>query len=105
MLTHKQVVVNLEQIGKRLQVHAQDVVCSWLPLFHDMGLVGCFLFTMRWQLHGVFMTPYRFLRRPVDWLSAISNYGGTLSPAPNFAYALTTRRVRESDLAELDLTT
>jgi acyl-CoA synthetase (AMP-forming)/AMP-acid ligase II len=70
-----------------------------------MGLIGCFLFVLYWQLHGVFMTPYRFIRRPVTWLKAISDYGGTLSPAPNFAYGLVERRSTEQELAQLDLFT
>jgi acyl-CoA synthetase (AMP-forming)/AMP-acid ligase II len=68
-----------------------------------MGLVGCFIFTLYWQLHGVFMTPYHFLRRPGSWLKAISEFGGTLSPAPNFAYALAARRTTEKEAAALDL--
>lgn len=102
-LTHTNVLSNLEQIGQHLQVNEEDVVVSWLPLFHDMGLIGCFLFVLYWQLPGVFMAPYQFLRRPVSWLQAITTYKGTLSPAPNFAYALTADRTPDSALAELDL--
>lgn len=104
-LTHSNILANLEQIGRRLQVTKEDVVVCWLPLFHDMGLVGCFLFTLYWQLSGLFMTPHRFLRRPATWLKAISDYGGTLSPAPAYAYALTARRLTEEELARLDLST
>ncbi len=96
-LTHRNILANIQQIGWRLQVVGDDVVVSWLPLFHDMGLIGCFLFSLTWQLHGVFMTPYRFLRRPGTWLKAISDHGGTLSPAPNFAYALCTAGHRSGD--------
>ncbi len=102
-LTHANVLSNLEQIGQSLQVNQNDVVVSWLPLFHDMGLIGCFLFVLYWQLPGVFMTPYSFLRRPVNWLKAITTYKGTLSPAPNFAYALAAARTPDSTLPELDL--
>lgn len=104
-LTHSNILANLQQIGQHLQVVDEDVVVCWLPLFHDMGLIGCFLFVLYWQLHGVFMTPYRFIRRPATWLKAISDYGGTLSPAPNFAYALATRRTTAEELALLDLST
>jgi len=104
-LTHHNVLANLWQIGQRLQVVDDDVVVCWLPLFHDMGLIGCFLFVLYWQLHGVFMAPYRFIRRPITWLKAISDYGGTLSLAPNFAYALVERRVTEQELTQLDLST
>lgn len=79
------------------------MVVSWLPLYHDMGLIGCLLFTLCWGLRGVFMSPQRFIRRPASWLRAISAYRGTLSPAPNFAYALAARRLTERDLEGLDL--
>lgn len=76
---------------------------SWLPLFHDMGLIGCFLFTAYWQLNGVFMLPDHFIRRPANWLQAITNHRGTLCPAPNFAFALALERVTEAERAKLDL--
>jgi fatty-acyl-CoA synthase len=103
LLTHQNVLANLQQIGQRIRMHGEDVVVCWLPLFHDMGLIGCFLITLYWKLHGVFMSPYRFLRRPVEWLRTISHYGGTLSPAPNFAFALAARRISDKDLEGLDL--
>lgn len=103
-LTHRNVLSNLEQIGRRLRVNMeQDVHVCWLPLFHDMGLIGGPLFTTYWQLPGVFMDPARFLRDPAHWLRAISDYRGTLSPSPSFAYALATQRTPDSDLAALDL--
>jgi acyl-CoA synthetase (AMP-forming)/AMP-acid ligase II len=102
VLRHRNVLANLEQIGRRLKV-GEDVVVSWLPLFHDMGLVGCFLFSLYWQLKGVFLPSSTFLKRPVSWLRAISDYRGTLSPAPNFSYALAASRTKENDVAELNL--
>jgi fatty-acyl-CoA synthase len=104
MLSHANIVANMRQIGERLLV-GDDVTVCWLPLFHDMGLIGCFLLVLYWQLQGVFMAPYRFLRRPITWLKAISDYGGTLSPAPNFAYALAAQRVSERELEGLNLST
>jgi fatty-acyl-CoA synthase len=104
-LSHSNVLANLQQIGQRLEIVADDVEVCWLPLFHDMGLIGCFLLVLYWQLHGVFMTPYRFIRRPLTWLKAISDYGGTISPAPNFAFALVERRVTAQELINLDLST
>lgn len=102
-LTHANLLANVGQIGDRLRVAADDVVVSWLPLYHDMGLIGCFLFTLCWGLRGVLMAPARFMRRPASWLRAISAYGGTLSPAPNFAYALAAGRVAGRDLEGLEL--
>ncbi|MEZ4865655.1 MAG: fatty acyl-AMP ligase [Caldilineaceae bacterium] len=103
-LTHRNVLANLAQIGERLQGNGRDVVVCWLPLYHDMGLIGCFLFVLYWQMQGVFFSPIRFLRDPGLWLAAISHYRGTLSPAPNFAFALTNKRISDATLATLELT-
>ncbi len=103
MIRHRNALANLAQIAAALKIREDDVVVSWLPLFHDMGLVGCFLFTLYNHLKGVFLKPEHFLRRPENWLKAISTYGGTLSPAPNFAYALAAFKTRPETLETLDL--
>ncbi len=104
MLTQHNILSNLDQIGRRLRAdQGGDVVVCWLPLFHDMGLIGCFLFSAYWRLRGVLMDPMRFLRDPANWLRAISDYRGTLSPAPNFAYALAAERAPAAALDGLDL--
>jgi acyl-CoA synthetase (AMP-forming)/AMP-acid ligase II len=104
LLTHHNILSNLEQIGRRLRIDPTvDVMVSWLPLFHDMGLIGGFLLPMYWRIRGVMMDPFRFLRDPANWLRAISAHRGTISPAPNFAYALTTQRTADGVLADLDL--
>lgn len=64
----------------------QDVAVSWLPMFHDMGLIGCLLMPLCHRLRVHFMTPAAFVMRPHRWLKLISDVGGTISPAPNFAY-------------------
>ena len=102
-LSHTNLLANLEQIGRALRFTEHDVLVGWLPLFHDMGLIGCFLMTAYWQFTGVLMSPYRFLRNPLSFLQAISTYRGTSSGNPTFAYALLTKRVRDADLASLDL--
>ena len=94
---------NLEQIGHRLRIDETDVKVGWLPLYHDMGLVGCFFLALYWSIPGIFLTPFQFLRDPRSWLQAISTYKGTLSPAPNFAYALTYKRVSDDNLVGLNL--
>ena len=94
---------NLEQIGQRLRIDETDVKVGWLPLYHDMGLVGCFFLALYWSIPGIFLTPFQFLRDPRSWLQAISTYKGTLSPAPNFAYALTYKRVSDDNLVGLNL--
>lgn len=82
---------------------SEDVACSWLPLYHDMGLVGMALGSLYVGAEAVVMTPDAFVRRPVEWLRAISKYQATVSFAPNFAYDLAVRRVKDSDLVTLDL--
>jgi fatty-acyl-CoA synthase len=103
MVTHANLVANLHQIGRALHVGRRDVVVSWLPLHHDMGLIGCVLLSIYCDMRGVFLSPSGFLRRPADWPRAISRYRGTISPAPNFAYRYLTARAREADMDGLDL--
>ncbi|MCA9918414.1 MAG: AMP-binding protein, partial [Anaerolineales bacterium] len=102
-LTHLNVLANLHQSEDRLQASPNDVTVSWLPLFHDMGLIGCFLFVTYCQMKGVLIPPANFIRRPVRWLQAFTDHKGSLSPAPNFAYALALRRVSAAEQASLDL--
>lgn len=80
-----------------------SVVVSWLPLYHDMGLIGKILQPMYQGTHCVFMSPLHFLQKPLRWLQAISKYGGTTSCAPNFAYDLCVRKVKPEQKKELDL--
>lgn len=105
MLSHRNLLSNLEQLKQGLQADERDVIVSWLPLFHDMGLIGCFLLSIYQQGRCVLMTPSQFLKRPFRWLKAISEYGGTLSPAPNFAYAYCCTRIKKNQIADLDLST
>ncbi|MEM7587527.1 MAG: fatty acyl-AMP ligase [Acidobacteriota bacterium] len=104
-LTHRNLIANVHAIGEAIQVRREDVVISWLPLYHDMGLIGCWLFSLCHGLEMVCFSPLDFLRRPKRWLEAMGTYRGSLSPAPNFAYELCLRRVRDRDLADLDLST
>lgn len=103
MLTHGNLLSNLEQICHGTVAQDNDCVVAWLPFYHDMGLIGCFLYTVYRGIRGVFMTPSHFLRRPLMWLKAIEEYKGTLSPAPNFAYAYCCVRISKDKIAELDL--
>jgi fatty-acyl-CoA synthase len=82
-----------------------DKWVTWLPLYHDFGLIGCLLTPMYMQIPIVMMAPDIFIVRPYLWLRAISRYGGTLTGAPNFAYELCMRRISELELAELELHT
>ena len=103
MLTHTQLLANIRAVGAAAEATAKDVFVSWLPLYHDMGLIGAWLGSLYFGCLLVLMTPTRFLTRPSSWLRAIHQYGGTLSASPNFGYELCTRRVTDAELAELDL--
>ena len=102
-ITHQNLLANLFHIGWASGVEADDVVVSWLPLFHDMGLVGCLLYSLYWNLELVLLPPAAFLSRPRRWLQALSDHGGSLSPAPAFAYPYLARRLRGKGLSGLDL--
>ncbi len=82
---------------------AEDTAVSWLPLYHDMGLVGIVFGALFMGVPVVLLTPQAFVKRPIDWLRAVTKYRGTISYAPTFAYDLCVRRVKERDLDDLDL--
>ncbi|HEY0682207.1 MAG TPA: AMP-binding protein [Steroidobacter sp.] len=105
VLSHANVLSNLEALGRALDIRRGDVFVSWLPLYHDMGLIGAWLGTLYFGLRLVVMSPLAFLSRPLRWLEAIQSHRGTLSAAPNFAYELCLRHVTDDELAGLDLST
>jgi acyl-CoA synthetase (AMP-forming)/AMP-acid ligase II len=76
---------------------------SWLPLYHDMGLIGCLLPAMLHDRELTLIGPELFVARPALWLRAISRYGASISPAPNFAYSLCVERIRDQDMEGVDL--
>ncbi len=102
-LTHANVLANIRAIGLALEVGPADKTISWLPLYHDMGLIGALLSAFVWQTPLVLMSPFAFMMRPSRWLTAISKHRGTLSVAPNFGYALAAKRVTPSEREGLDL--
>lgn len=103
LLTHRAVLNNLRAIRDGLGLEAGDVSVNWLPLYHDMGLVGAFLLPVLCGLPAVLIPTMDFLREPALWLWAIHRYRGTLSWAPNFGYSLAARRLPDRDLDGLDL--
>jgi acyl carrier protein len=103
MLTHANLLANLQAMGQVVQITSTDVFVSWLPLYHDMGLIGAWLGSLYYAYPLVLMSPLAFLARPVRWLWAIHKHRGTLSAGPNFAYDLCTRRIDDRDLEGLDL--
>jgi len=103
ILSHANLLANVRADGAGMGATPADVFVSWLPLYHDMGLIGAWLGSLYHGVRLVVMPPLSFLARPERWLWAIHRYGGTLSAAPNFAYELCLKRVRESDIDGLDL--
>lgn len=103
LLTHANLLANIRALEARLDVRADDVGVSWLPLYHDMGLIGAWLSLLYVGRPLVLMSPLTFLARPARWLQALHTHRGTLSAAPNFAYDLCTHRVGDDELEGLDL--
>lgn len=103
VLTHRNLLANIFADGNHIQANDQDVFVSWLPLYHDMGLIGAWLGSLYFAVPLVCMSPLTFLGRPQRWLWAIHRYRGTLSAAPNFAYELCITKVRDKDIEGLDL--
>jgi acyl-CoA synthetase (AMP-forming)/AMP-acid ligase II len=93
MVSHGNLLHNQEQIRRAFRQSADSVIVGWLPLYHDMGLVGNVLQPFYLGARCVLMPPLDFLRQPVRWLQAISSYGATTSGAPNFAYDLCAEKV------------
>ncbi len=102
-LTHANLLANIRAMVQVAQGTPDDVFVSWLPLYHDMGLIGSWLAGLYVGLPLVVMSPLAFLARPLRWLQAVHRYGGTLSAAPNFAYELCLKRITDAELTGLDL--
>ena len=103
VLTHANLLANIRAMGEVLEAGSSDVFVSWLPLYHDMGLIGAWLGSLYYGALAVIMPPLAFLADPGRWLRAISQHRATLSAAPNFAFELCCKNVRDEDLAGLDL--
>jgi acyl carrier protein len=103
VLTHAHLLANIRAMGAAIGANQRDVFVSWLPLYHDMGLIGAWLGSLYFGCRLILLPPATFLGRPVRWLQAIGAYHGTLSASPNFGYELTARRVTDEELRSLDL--
>lgn len=104
-LSHRAVLNQLASYSDSLRLNAQDVVVSWLPLYHDMGLIAGFLLPLFQGIPLVIMSPFDWVSHPALLLQAIDRYHGTLCWLPNFAYNHLARRTREADVAGLSLST
>jgi len=103
ILTHANLLINIRAMGRALRVTPNDVFVSWLPLYHDMGLIGAWLGSLVYGFKYPVMSPLTFLARPARWLWSIHRHRGTLSGGPNFSYELALRKVEDADIQGLDL--
>lgn len=103
VLTHANLLANIRTMGEATRATSSDVFVSWLPLYHDMGLIGAWLGSLYHACPFVVMSPLAFIARPQRWLWAIHRHRGTISAAPNFAYELCASRIDEKELEGLDL--
>ncbi|SCY65181.1 amino acid adenylation domain-containing protein [Nitrosospira sp. Nl5] len=103
MVSHGNLMVNARAFEQSMSICAEDIFVSWLPLYHDLGLIGGVLQPIHRGIPVVLMTPKFFIERPVRWLEAISRHRATVSGAPNFAFQLCVERVRTAQLQDLDL--
>ncbi|WP_051407527.1 fatty acyl-AMP ligase [Nocardia sp. CNY236] len=102
-ITHGNLAANCEQIARAATLGAGDTWVGWLPLHHDMGLIGGFLTPLFCGFDAVMISPTRFLRYPSEWLRAVDRYRGTVTAAPNFAFGYAAARITDSELDGVDL--
>ncbi|NMC45460.1 MAG: fatty acyl-AMP ligase [Chloroflexi bacterium] len=103
-LSHEAVFNQLDHYSDALHLDPQkDIIVSWLPLYHDMGLIACYLMPILYGVPVVMMSPFDWVRAPYRLFTAIDKYKGTLCWLPNFAYNFCAKKVRDSQLENLDL--
>ncbi len=103
MLTNRAVLNQIAAYSTAIQLTPQDVIASWLPLYHDMGLIAGFIMPIVQGIHLVLLSPFHWVRDPQVLLRAIQDYRATLCWLPNFAYNFLATRIRKSALDDLDL--
>ncbi len=105
MLAHRNLLHNVSLITYGFEPSRQACGASWLPTYHDMGLVGGVLYSVFFGRYCVLMSPFAFLQKPVRWLQAITRFRVTVSGGPNFAYDLCTQKITDEEMQGLDLST
>jgi acyl-CoA synthetase (AMP-forming)/AMP-acid ligase II len=103
MVTHECILNNQKLLKEAFGNTEQSIGVGWLPLFHDMGLIGNVIQAMYAGIPCIFMSPVAFIQKPLRWLQAISDYKATISGGPNFAYDLLCRQVTDKQKESLDL--
>jgi acyl carrier protein len=103
VLSHANLMANVRAMGAAVNANPEDVFVSWLPLYHDLGLIGANFASLVLGFPTVLMSPLAFLSRPVSWMRAIHRHRGTMSGGPNFAFELCLRRIRDEEMTGIDL--
>lgn len=103
VLSHRQVLRQLRKLARHLELDRKDLIASWLPLYHDMGLIACFLLPLSAGLHIVIQSPDDWVLQPLSFLEIITRYRATRCWLPNFAFSFLQKRVRNSHCDDLDL--
>lgn len=103
MVSHRNLMANEAVISAAMRIHHESVVVGWLPHYHDMGLIGNLLQPLYQGARCVLMQPTDFIQKPIRWLRALANHGGTVGGGPNFAYDLCVARIPEAEREGLDL--
>lgn len=103
VLSHANLMANVRAMGAAVSANPEDVFVSWLPLYHDLGLIGANFASLVLGFPTVLMSPLAFLSRPASWMRAIHRHRGTMSGGPNFAFELCLRRITDEDMEGLDL--
>ncbi|NIS79182.1 MAG: AMP-binding protein [Anaerolineales bacterium] len=102
-LSHRSILNQISHYADAIHMTSQDVVVNWLPLYHDMGLIAGFLMPILRSVPTVLMSPFDWVRAPQRLHHAVSRYGGTITWLPNFAYNFCAKKIRDRDLAGVDL--
>ena len=103
VLSHANLLANIRAMGEVMEASSADRFVSWLPLYHDMGLIGAWLGSLYYGTPVTIMPPLAFLANPARWLWAIHRHQATLSVAPNFAFELCLKNIRDENIEGLDL--
>jgi amino acid adenylation domain-containing protein len=103
MISHGNLIANEQVISQKMQTTESDIMVSWLPLFHDMGLIGGLLQPLFVGFPLVLASPRYFMERPARWLQLISDYKGTISGGPDFSFRLCLDRIKAAQLSQFDL--
>ena len=103
VLTHANIMANTRAIARKAKVTHRDRVVSWMPLYHDMGLIGFLITALGYGTSLVLMSPQRFVSDPASWMRALSDHRATITGGPNFSYALSTRVLEGGGAGDIDL--